>query len=63
MLNFVKFAKFCLNNVPKRRLAGPKNSILFPTYAFSYDGSIENSLQSDKILFSYKATVLRVKGF
>ena len=31
--------------------AGMKNLILFSTYAFSYDGSIENSLQSDKILF------------
>ena len=40
--------------VPKRRLAGTRNLILFSTYAFSYDGSTENSLQSDKILFSYQ---------
>ena len=35
---------FC---VPKRRLAGSINLILFSTYAFFDNGSIENSLQSD----------------
>ena len=48
--------------IPKRRLAGPKNLILFSTYAFSYDCSIENSLQSDKILFSDQAIATTVEG-
>ena len=34
---------------------GTINLILFSTYAFAYDASIENSLQSDRILFSYQA--------
>ena len=46
--------------IPKRRLAGPKNLIFFSIYAFSYDGSIENSLQSDKILFSDQARAATV---
>ena len=49
-----------MSEVPKRRLAGPKNLILFSTYAFSYDGSIENSFQSDKILFSDQAIATTV---
>ena len=34
--------------------------ILFSTYAFAYDGSIENSLQSDKILFLDQAIATTV---
>ena len=37
--------------------------ILFTTYAFAYDNSIENSLQCDRILFSYHAfstTILKI---
>ena len=49
--------------IPKRRLAGPQNLILFSIYAFSYDGSIENSLQSDKILFSDQAIATMVYDF
>ena len=33
---------------------------MFSTYAFAYDGSIENSLQYDKILFSYQAIATTV---
>ena len=41
-------------------MARTKNLILFPTYAFAYDGSIERSLQSDKILFSDQAIATTV---
>ena len=47
-------------SVPQRRLAGPKNLLLFSTYAFSYDGCIENFLQSDEILFSDQAIATTV---
>ena len=37
-----------------------KNLILFSAFAFSYDSSIENSLQSDNIPFSYQAIATTV---
>ena len=49
-----------LEHLPYRRLAGTKNFILFSTYVFAYDNSIKNSIQSDRILFSYHGFVTTV---